>query len=43
MPRDGGILPVNGHVSPMDDNAKGSDQITNNNDIKTVDVEIDYV
>ena len=41
-PRDGGIVPVNGHVSPMDVNAKGSDEITTNNHIMTVDVDIDY-
>ena len=42
-PRDGGIVPVNGHVNPMDVNAKGSDQITTNNHIITVNVEVDYV
>ena len=42
-PRDGGIVPVNGHVNPMDVNAMGSDQITTNNHIITVDVEVDYV
>ena len=39
----GGIVPVNGHVSAMDVNAKGSDQIMTNNNIVTVDVEVDYV
>ena len=42
-PRDGGIVPVNGHIAPMDVNAKGSDKITTNNHIITVDVEVDYV
>ena len=42
-PRDGGIVPVNGHVNPMDVNDKGSDQITANNHIITVDVEVNYV
>ena len=34
---------MNGHVSPMDVNAKGYDQITTNNNIITFDVEVDYV
>ena len=42
-PRGGGIVPVNGHVNLMDVNAKGSDQITTNNHIMTVDVDVDYV
>ena len=37
----GGIVPVNCHVNPMDVNAKVSDDITNNNHIITVDVEVD--
>ena len=41
--RDGGIVPVNGHIAPMDVNAKGSDKITTNNHIITVDVEVYYV
>ena len=39
-PRDGGIVLVNGHVSVMDVNAKDADQLTNNDHIITVDVEI---
>ena len=42
-PRDCGIVPVNGNVIAMDVNAKGSDQITTNNHIITVDVAADYV
>ena len=34
---------MNGRVNPMDVNAKGYDQITTNNHIITVDVEVDYV
>ena len=37
----GGIVPVNGHVNPMDVNAKVYDQITTNNQIITVDVEVE--
>ena len=40
---DGGIVPVNGHISAMDGNAKGSDSITTNNHIILVDARIKFV
>ena len=43
MPWDGGIVPVNGHVSAVDVNAKGADLITTNDHIITVYIEVNYM
>ena len=40
---DGGIVPVNGNIAPMDVNVKGFDKITTNNYIIPVDIQVDYM